>query len=168
MKLTLCAIGKLGATVENNLVKDYLNRASLTGRGLGISPVDLLEVEAKRGAKAATSALLKAQEMEAIRSGLGLSSDLGGGILITCDEHGEQMTSRQIAQRLNAYKDRGERRVTFLIGGADGLDPALLKTSAFSLAFGPQTWPHALVRVMLAEQMYRATTILAGLPYHRD
>ncbi|CAM3329698.1 23S rRNA (pseudouridine(1915)-N(3))-methyltransferase RlmH [Asticcacaulis taihuensis] len=163
MKLTLCAIGKLGATVENNLVKDYLNRASLTGRGLGISPVDLLEVEAKRGAKAATSALLKAQEMEAIRSGLG-----EGGILITCDEHGEQLTSRQIAQRLNTYKDRGERRVTFLIGGADGLDPALLKSSAFSLAFGPQTWPHALVRVMLAEQMYRATTILAGLPYHRD
>jgi 23S rRNA (pseudouridine1915-N3)-methyltransferase len=163
MKLTLCAIGKLGATVENNLVKDYLNRASLTGRGLGISPVDLLEVEAKKGAKAATSALLKAQEMEAIKAGLG-----EGGILITCDEHGEQLTSRQIAQRLNTYKDRGERRVTFLIGGADGLDPALLKSSAFSLAFGPQTWPHALVRVMLAEQMYRATTILAGLPYHRD
>ena len=163
MKLTLCAVGKLGATVENNLVKDYLNRASLTGRGLGISPVDLLEVEAKKGAKAATSALLKAQEMEAIRSSLG-----EGGILITCDEHGEPLTSRQIAQRLNTYKDRGERRVTFLIGGADGLDQALLKSSAFSLAFGPQTWPHALVRVMLAEQMYRATTILASLPYHRD
>ena len=161
--MTLCAVGKLGATVENTLVKDYLNRAHLTGRGLGISPVDLLEVEAKKGAKAATSALLKAQEMEAIRSGLG-----EGGILITCDEHGEQLTSRQIAQRLNTYKDRGERRITFLIGGADGLDQALLKSSAFSLAFGPQTWPHALVRVMLAEQMYRATTILAGLPYHRD
>jgi len=163
MKLTLCAVGKLGATVENTLVKDYLNRATLTGRGLGISPVDLLEVEVKKGAKAATSALLKAQEMEAIKTALG-----EGGILITCDEHGEQLTSRQIAQRLNTYKDRGERRVTFLIGGADGLDPALLKASAFSLAFGPQTWPHALVRIMLAEQMYRATTILAGLPYHRD
>jgi len=163
VKLTLCAVGKLGATVENNLVKDYLNRASLTGRGLGISPVDLLEVEAKKGAKAATSALLKSQEMEAIRAAL---SD--GGILVTCDEHGEQLTSRQIAKRIETWKDRGERRVTFLIGGADGLDPELLKQSAFSLAFGAQTWPHALVRVMLAEQMYRATTILAGLPYHRD
>jgi 23S rRNA (pseudouridine1915-N3)-methyltransferase len=163
MKLTLCAVGKLGATVENTLVKDYLNRAHLTGRGLGISPVELLEVEAKKGARAATSALLKAQEMEAITAALS-----EGGLLITCDEHGELLTSRQIAQRLNAYKDRGERRVTFLIGGADGLDPALLKSSAFSLAFGPQTWPHALVRVMVAEQMYRATTILAGLPYHRD
>lgn len=163
MRLTLCAVGKLGTTVENTLVKDYLNRATLTGRGLGLSKVDLLEVEARKGAKAATSALLKAQEMEAIKAALA-----DGGILITCDEHGEQLTSRQIATRLNTYKDRGERRVTFLIGGADGLDPALLKTAAFSLAFGPQTWPHALVRVMLAEQMYRATTILAGLPYHRD
>ncbi|MGA9657477.1 MAG: 23S rRNA (pseudouridine(1915)-N(3))-methyltransferase RlmH [Asticcacaulis sp.] len=163
MKLTLCAVGKLGATTENTLTKDYLSRANLTGRGLGITPVELLEVEAKKGAKAATSALLKAQEMEAIRTAL---SD--GGILISCDEKGEQLTSRQIAARLNNYKDRGERRVTFLIGGADGLDSALLKTSAFSLAFGAQTWPHALVRVMLAEQMYRATTILAGLPYHRD
>ncbi len=163
MRLTLCAVGKLGATTENTLVKDYLNRANLTGRGLGITPVELLEVEARKGTKATTSVLLKAQEAEAIRAAL---SD--GGLLITCDEHGEQLTSRQIAGRLNTFKDRGERRVTFLIGGADGLDPSLLKASAFSLAFGPQTWPHALVRVMLAEQMYRATTILAGLPYHRD
>ncbi len=163
MRLTLCSVGKLGATTENNLVKDYLNRANLTGRGLGITPVELLEVEAKRGAKAATSALLKAQEADAIRASLN-----DGGLLITCDEHGEQLTSRQIAGRINTFKDRGERRVTFLIGGADGLDSSLLKASAFSLAFGPQTWPHALVRVMLAEQMYRATTILAGLPYHRD
>ncbi len=161
MKLTLCAVGKLGATTENTLTKDYLNRANLTGRGLGISPVELVEVEAKN-AKNLSSAQLKATEAEAIRTAL------GEGILITCDEHGEHLTSRQIAQRLETFKDRGERRVTFLIGGADGLDPALLKASAFSLAFGKATWPHALVRVMLAEQMYRATTILAGLPYHRD
>ncbi|MDI7775736.1 23S rRNA (pseudouridine(1915)-N(3))-methyltransferase RlmH [Asticcacaulis sp. EMRT-3] len=163
MKLTLCAVGKLGATVENNLARDYLNRAGQTGRGLGVSGVELIEVDNRKAARAQTSALLKAQEAEAIREALG-----DPGILITCDEHGEALTSRAIAERLNTYKDRGERRVTFLIGGADGLDPALLKAAAFSLAFGPQTWPHALVRVMLAEQMYRATTILAGLPYHRD
>jgi len=78
------------------------------------------------------------------------------------------LSSRDIAARLEKFKDRGERRVAFVIGGADGLDPELRKAAAFSLAFGPQTWPHALVRVMLAEQMYRAVTILAGLPYHRD
>ncbi|WP_309545679.1 23S rRNA (pseudouridine(1915)-N(3))-methyltransferase RlmH [Asticcacaulis biprosthecium] len=105
---------------------------------------------------------MKAAEAEVIRDAI------DGGILITCDERGELLTSRQISQKLEVFKDRSERRVTFVIGGADGLDPALRQQAAFSLAFGPQTWPHALVRVMLAEQMYRATTILAGLPYHRD
>lgn len=161
MRLTLCAVGKLGATTENALVKDYLSRAGQTGRGLGISPVELIEVEAKK-AKNLTSPQLKAAEAEAIRDAI------DGGILITCDERGELLTSRRIAERLETFKDRSERRVTFIIGGADGLDPALRQQAAFSLAFGPQTWPHALVRVMLAEQMYRATTILAGLPYHRD
>ena len=162
MKLTLCAVGKLGATTENGMVRDYLSRATQTGRSLGVGPVDLVEVEAKK-AKSLSSPQLKAAEAEAIRAALD-----GDGILIACDERGEQLTSRAIAQRLEKYKDRGERRVTFLIGGADGLDPELRAQAAFSLAFGPQTWPHALVRVMLAEQMYRAVTILAGLPYHRD
>ena len=162
MKLTLCAVGKLGATTENNLVKDYLARAGQTGRGLGLSPVELIEVEAKK-AKNLTSAQLKATEAEAIRAALD-----DGGIIVTCDERGEPLTSRQIAKRIETFKDRGERRLAFVIGGADGLDPGLRDQAAFSLAFGPQTWPHALVRVMLAEQIYRATTILAGLPYHRD
>ena len=161
MRLTLCAVGKLGATTENALVKDYLSRAGQTGRGLGISPVELIEVEARK-AKNLTSAQLKAAEADAIREAI------DGGVLITCDERGELLTSRKISQKLETLKDRSERRVTFVIGGADGLDPALREQAAFSLAFGPQTWPHALVRVMLAEQMYRAITILAGLPYHRD
>jgi 23S rRNA (pseudouridine1915-N3)-methyltransferase len=161
MKLSLCAVGRLGATAENAMVRDYLARAAQTGRGLGVTAVDLIEVEAKK-AKNLSSAQLKAAEAEAIRAAL------DGGIVIACDERGEALTSRAIAGRLEKYKDSGERRVTFLIGGADGLDPALRQEAAFSLAFGPQTWPHALVRVMLAEQMYRAVTILAGLPYHRD
>jgi 23S rRNA (pseudouridine1915-N3)-methyltransferase len=161
MKLTLCAVGRLGATSENTMVRDYLARAAQTGRGLGIIGVDLIEVEAKK-AKNLSSAQLKAAEADAIRT------SLDGGIVIACDERGEPLTSRAIAGRLEKYKDTGERKVTFLIGGADGLDPALRQEAAFSLAFGPQTWPHALVRVMLAEQMYRAVTILAGLPYHRD
>ncbi len=155
MKLTLCAVGRLGATVENNLAKDYLNRAGQTGRAVGLGPAELVEVEAKKKTKA--------DEAAAIRAALG-----DGGIVIACDERGELLTSRRIAERLDAYKDRGERRVAFVIGGADGLDPEFVKSATFSLAFGPQTWPHALVRAMLAEQMYRATTILAGLPYHRD
>lgn len=162
MKLTLCAVGRLGAIAENAMARDYLSRATQTGRSLGLGPADLIEVEAKK-AKNFTSPQLKAAEAEAIRTAIA-----DGGILIACDERGEQLASRAIAQRIEKYKDRGERRVIFLIGGADGLDPDLRKEAAFSLAFGSQTWPHALVRVMLAEQMYRAVTILAGLPYHRD
>ena len=155
MKLTLCAVGKLGSGVENSLTRDYLNRATLTGRALGLGPVELIEVEARKKTRAG--------EAEAIRAALD-----DGGLVIVCDERGEALTSRRIAERLDACKDRGERRVAFVIGGADGLDPDLRAQAAFALAFGPQTWPHALVRVMLAEQIYRATTILARLPYHRD
>ncbi len=162
MKLTLCAVGKLGATPENNMARDYIARAAQTGRPLGLGPAELVEVEAKKG-KSLTSPQLKAAEAEALRAALA-----DGGVVITCDERGELLSSRDIAARLEKFKDRGERRVAFIIGGADGLDAEFRKTAAFSLAFGPQTWPHALVRVMLAEQMYRAVTILAGLPYHRD
>ena len=72
------------------------------------------------------------------------------------------------ADRIAAWRDGGERRIAFLVGGADGLDPALVARARETLAFGPQTWPHALARAMLAEQLYRAVTILGGSPYHRD
>jgi len=162
VRLTLCAVGRLGATPENHMARDYIARAAQTGRPLGVGPAELVEVEAKKG-KSLTSPQLKAAEADALRAALA-----EGGVVITCDERGELLSSRDIAVRLEKFKDRGERRVAFVIGGADGLDPDFRKSAAFSLAFGPQTWPHALVRVMLAEQMYRAVTILAGLPYHRD
>ena len=76
--------------------------------------------------------------------------------------------SRAFAAEIGRLRDDGVRRLVFVIGGADGLDPALLAAAHGKLAFGPQTWPHALARAMLAEQVYRAVTILAGSPYHRD
>ena len=161
MKLTLCAVGKLGATTENAMARDYLSRATQTGRSLGIGPVDLIEVEAKK-AKGLTSAQLKSTEAEAIRTSL---SD--GGIVIACDERGEALTSRAIAQRLEKFKDRGERRVTFLIGGADGLDPGLKAKAEGLIRISSMTLPHGMVRVMLAEQLYRAWTITQNHPYHR-
>jgi 23S rRNA (pseudouridine1915-N3)-methyltransferase len=78
------------------------------------------------------------------------------------------MTSRDFAARLAALRDDGARDLAFVIGGADGLDPAVPAAAIQTLSFGPQTWPHALARAMLAEQVYRAVTILAGSPYHRD
>ncbi len=116
--------------------------------------MDIVEVEPRRPGKAA--------EAQA------LAPRLGDGFLIACDEHGAALTSRQFAARLGRLRDDGERRAVFVVGGADGLDPNVLALARERLAFGPQTWPHALVRAMLAEQIYRAVTILAGAPYHRD
>ena len=76
--------------------------------------------------------------------------------------------SRAFADHVAMLRDRGDRRLVFAIGGADGLDDSVRAAAASTLAFGPQTWPHALARAMLAEQLYRAVTILAGSPYHRD
>jgi 23S rRNA (pseudouridine1915-N3)-methyltransferase len=154
VKITLICIGRLGAAPEARLALDWAERASLSGRVLGLGPVDVVEVEARKAGKAA--------------EGEALLSRLGGGHLIACDEHGEARSSRDFAALLGRLRDDGVRHLVFAIGGADGLDHSVLDASARRLAFGPQTWPHALVRAMLAEQIYRAATILAGSPYHRD
>jgi 23S rRNA (pseudouridine1915-N3)-methyltransferase len=90
-----------------------------------------------------------------------------GGRTVALDERGEALPSAGLAHRLGAWRDSGVREVRFLIGGADGLGPAERAAADWCLAFGPATWPHLLVRAMLAEQLYRAMTILAGHPYHR-
>jgi 23S rRNA (pseudouridine1915-N3)-methyltransferase len=104
----------------------------------------------------------KSAEAEALRA------RLDGGYLIVCDEHGDSVASRSFAGHIARLRDDGERHLVFVIGGANGLDAALLGEAREKIAFGVQTWPHALVRVMLAEQVYRAVSILAGSPYHRD
>ena len=97
-----------------------------------------------------------------------LASHLEGAHVIACDEHGTQRTSRDFASLVARLRDDGVRKLVLVIGGADGLDPRIISAANGTLAFGPQTWPHALVRAMLAEQVYRAVTILSGSPYHRD
>ena len=154
MKIGLLCVGRLGRAPEGALAADYAARATLHGRPLGLGPVEILEVEARKAGKPAEAEALLAKLPE--------------GRLIACDEHGKVHTSRAFASRLQTLRDEGLRQVTFVIGGADGLDSVLLHRADETLAFGPQTWPHALARVMLAEQVYRAVTILAGGPYHRD
>lgn len=145
-------MSRLGDGPEARLAADYVTRAGALGRSLGFSPIELIERETRgqgRPRAAAASAIPE------------------GAHLIACDEHGQGMTSTALAARLAALRDGGERRLAFLVGGPDGLGDALLAAHE-RLAFGPQTWPHALFRVMLAEQVYRALTILAGTPYHRS
>lgn len=136
------------------MAQTYAERATAAGRTLGLGPVEIIEVEARKPGKPAEAAVLAAQ--------------IGDAHLIACDEHGAALASRDFASRIAALRDHGVRRLAFVIGGADGLDPALVRGARERLAFGPQTWPHALARVMLAEQVYRAVTILAGSPYHRE
>ena len=154
MKITLLAIGRLPRSPEAELVKLYADRATAAGRALGLGPVEVVEVEARKPGKAA--------EAEALRP------HLADAHVIACDEHGSARTSRAFAQDVARLRDDGIRRLALVIGGADGLDPDLLAQAHARLAFGPQTWPHALARAMLAEQLYRAVTILSGSPYHRD
>jgi 23S rRNA (pseudouridine1915-N3)-methyltransferase len=154
LKITLLAVGKLGRTAEQALAAAYAERATAVGRSLGLGPVELIEVEARKPGKAA--------EAEA------LSAHFADAHLIAMDEHGQSLTSREWANRLATLRDQGTKCVVFAIGGAEGLDSSVIRAARERLAFGPQTWPHALARLMLAEQVYRATTILAGQPYHRD
>jgi len=135
-------------------VKLYVDRATAAGRSLGLGPAEVIEVEARKPGKAAEAEVLKLH--------------LSDAHIIACDERGTARSSRDFAAEIAKLRDQGVRRLVFLIGGADGLDPALVAQANGKLAFGPQTWPHALARAMLAEQVYRAVTILAGGPYHRD
>ncbi|MEJ0042886.1 MAG: 23S rRNA (pseudouridine(1915)-N(3))-methyltransferase RlmH [Rhizomicrobium sp.] len=90
-----------------------------------------------------------------------------GAHVVLLDAKGKGMTSEDFAEMLGALRDAGTRDIVFVIGGPDGLAPLPGRKAGRSLAFGPQTWPHLMVRAMLAEQVYRALTILAGHPYHR-
>jgi 23S rRNA (pseudouridine1915-N3)-methyltransferase len=89
-------------------------------------------------------------------------------IAIVLDERGEALSSTRLAKRLEAWRDSGKREARFLVGAADGHDETQRASADLLLSFGPATWPHLLVRAMLAEQLFRATSILANHPYHRE
>jgi 23S rRNA (pseudouridine1915-N3)-methyltransferase len=89
-------------------------------------------------------------------------------VSILLDERGQALSSTELARRLEAWRDGGKREARFLIGGADGHDDTARAEAGLVLSFGPATWPHLLVRAMLAEQLFRATSILANHPYHRE
>ena len=155
MRITLLAVGRLGRASEAALARVYAERAASAGRQLAIGPVEIVEVEARKPGREAEGQAL-------------LAAIAGGAHVIACDERGVPWPSRGFASHLGVLRDRGVRHLAFLVGGADGLSEEARAAAKEHLAFGPQTWPHALVRAMLAEQVYRAVSILAGSPYHRD
>ena len=154
MKLTLIAVGRLRSGPEKAMVDDYLLRFERTGRALGLGPVSVVEVEDKKNLGMGAEGELIARALPA------------GAALVTLDERGRVMTSPEFSEVLARFRDAG-RDMAFVIGGADGIDPGLRARAEVSVSFGAMVWPHMLVRVMLAEQLYRAAGILAGTPYHR-
>jgi 23S rRNA (pseudouridine1915-N3)-methyltransferase len=154
VKLKIAAAGRLRSGPKAALVTDYLTRFEKTGRALGLGPVTLQEIDAKKGGMAAEADLLG-------------KAVTGCAPLCVLDERGKTLSSPEFAALLGRWRDQGETP-GFIIGGADGIDPALRARADVAISFGKMVWPHMLVRVMLAEQLYRAASILAGTPYHRE
>ncbi len=155
MKVHICAVGRLRASPEATLISDYLTRFDRTGRALGLGPAQVIEVEDRKGGGMAAEADLLRRAIPK------------GAVVAILDERGRVESSPDFAQRLGKWRDAGRSDLALVIGGADGIDPSLRAEADFALSFGAMVWPHMLVRVMLAEQLYRAATILAGGPYHR-
>lgn len=160
MRLLIAAIGRRKHAPEAALIDDYAARIAAGGRGVGLTDLDLIEFDAPRLATA---------EARAAREWAMLSGAAPAGAKsVILDERGQALTSHNFADRLGAWRDDGAPAVAFFIGGPDGHAPEARRRADLLLAFGPQTWPHLLVRAMLCEQIYRAMTIFAGHPYHRD
>jgi len=155
MRVHICAVGRLRAGPEAELINDYLTRFDKTGRALGLGPAQVVEVDDRKGGGMSAEAGLLRRAVPK------------GALICTLDERGKTLKSPEFAQKLSDWRDAGRGDLALLIGGADGLDPALRAGADFSVSLGGMVWPHMLVRVMLAEQLYRAATILAGGPYHR-
>ena len=158
MRLLIAAVGKLKQGPERELIRHYLGRAEAAGRKLHLSPLAIIELPESR---AATAKARKAAEGEALLAKIPPSHRL-----IALDPSGEALSSEAFAQRLAKLRDGGAEGVAFVTGGADGLSPELL-AKAKAISLGAMTLPHGLARIVLAEQLYRAATILAGHPYHR-
>ena len=155
MRVHLCVVGRLRAGPENDLVTDYLTRFERSGRALGLGPARVVEVEDKKGGGKRAEAVLLRKALP------------GGAVICALDERGRVMDSPAFAQVLAARRDQGCGDIAFVIGGADGIDAGLVAEADLVLSFGAMVWPHMLARVMLAEQLYRAASILARSPYHR-
>lgn len=155
MRVHICAVGRLRASPEKDLIDDYLKRFDRMARSLSLGPAKIVEVEDKKSKGMTAEAALLERVIPQ------------GALICVLDERGTVETSPAFAQRLEKWRDAGRADLAFVIGGADGIDKTLRARADHALSFGKMVWPHMLVRVMLAEQLYRASSILGGGPYHR-
>ncbi len=159
MRLLVLAIGRLKRGAESDLAERYRKRAVQSGRAVGLRDIEIVEIRESRAPEA---------EKRMTEESIALANLIPEGTaVILLNERGENLSSAALADRLRGWRDAGRPIVAFIIGGPDGLAPALRDKADLTLAFGAATWPHQLVRSMLLEQLYRAVTILSGHPYHR-
>lgn len=155
MNYHILAVGRFGRgrshSAERELFEQFAKRI--------LPPLAVIEVEEKR--PLAVAERMK-REAELLRAALP-----AGAFVIALDERGKTLSSEEFARRIGDLRDGGRRDIAFLIGGADGLEKSLRESADLVISFGRMTWPHMLVRGMLAEQIFRAQSILAGHPYHR-
>lgn len=159
MLIAVHAVGRMKAGPEQDLAARFFERFEKSGPALGLEFSGVSEITEGRAQttderRRDEAARLKAQFAK-------------GAALILLDERGKNISSADFAKRIGDLRDGGRRATAFVIGGPDGLDPSLRAEADLVLSFGALTWPHQLVRVMLAEQLYRGATILSGHPYHR-
>jgi 23S rRNA (pseudouridine1915-N3)-methyltransferase len=159
MRLTILSVGNARGTQEGALTDDFIHRAAQMGKRLGFQSVTCEEIPVSK-ARETEKRMVEEAEKLSMRVP-------DGAHIVMLDAKGKGMTSEDFAEMLGVLRDAGTKDMSFVIGGPDGLAALPGKKSGRSLAFGPQTWPHLMVRAMLSEQIYRALTILAGHPYHR-
>lgn len=152
MRLTIACVGRLRDGPMLALYRDYAGRLAW--------PLTLKEVEERRALPPARRLAAEAKLLsEAIPK---------TARVVALDERGRALSSAELARTIARWRDDGAADIAFVIGGADGLDPELKKRASLLLSLGPMTWPHLLCRALLAEQLYRAQSILSGHPYHRE
>jgi 23S rRNA (pseudouridine1915-N3)-methyltransferase len=159
MKIIIGAIGRLKTGPEKEMAADYESRSVVTGRSAGVTSLSVKDWPESR---AETAERRKSEEADIL---LPLTANSKTVVL---DERGKALSSMAFADWLKRALDGGAKQVTFLIGGPDGHGDAVRAKADLVLSFGPATFPHRLIRVMLLEQIYRALTIITNHPYHRS
>ena len=159
MRITIAAVGRLKSGPERQLAERYRERAVKAGRGLGFRQIDIIEIDESRARDA---------DRRMTEEAIAIANVLPPHARIAAlDERGDILGSKGFAELIARWRDDGHD-CCFVIGGADGMAPSVRDQATKRLAFGAFTWPHQMVRIMLLEQIYRATTILSGHPYHRE
>jgi len=160
MRIVVAAVGRLKQGPERELAERFRKRAADAGRSAGLNSFDIVEIRESRAGDA---------ERRRLEESIAIANVIPDrAVTVIMDERGENVTSSAFAGKLQAWRSQDRPAVVFIIGAADGLAPGLRQKAGLAVSFGAATWPHQLVRIMLLEQLYRAVTILAGHPYHRD